>query len=351
MSNAEAEAAQERRRRIVSTWTREELLRWDEQRRARLAERIAWQQFEPAPHRVAEQATGDAQVAVAPDTEPDADTPDTEPDAEPDADVAMVASLVADYNDVAGQVAEYDEVLDALLPLVLLPVSHVRPEAGIRGAHARGHARAEAQRARLDEQARLDELTRARARTEFARVTLAMSRGVSQTLRGQAVLRARVRVEQILRERLAQAGVDTPPRRQRARHEGGSDDEEVVEGRRAPRDKPLNVNQLYVGAARPADCTTEERIHQLCAICRQVKSNPVSYRCGHSHCYTCIRIWLEYSWKCPECVTTMYEKPVRHWPEEAGIALDFPVRADETVVTYSFEGLTFPENPQKHAEA
>jgi hypothetical protein len=36
--------------------------------------------------------------------------------------------------------------------------------------------------------------------------------------------------------------------------------------------------------------------------------------------------------------------PIRHRGEERGIEVDFPARIDGTVVTYSWEGLTFPEN-------
>ena len=75
-----------------------------------------------------------------------------------------------------------------------------------------------------------------------------------------------------------------------------------------------------------------------CAACA-IASNPTQYRsyrlpeivkvetyaffryaCGHSHCYVCIRIWLEKKWTCPECVQVMNAPPFRHYAEEAGIA-------------------------------
>ncbi|KAJ7670793.1 hypothetical protein DFH06DRAFT_1320716 [Mycena polygramma] len=305
-TNGPRTAAQEARRQLVSGWSPEELLRWDEQRRAYAAARPA-----PAP----------ASTSVVPDV----------PDGDEDHEDEMPG-----VNDALPVV--YNEVLDTLLPVIMLPPSHVRAEAGIRGASARAHARQEAERAHLQRQARLQELTRASARTEFARVALARCISVTEIVAAQATLRARERVEEILRTHLRATAALVP-----AEEVLALSDEEWDEGWRAPRAERLKVDELYIGTQRPAEVTTEERVHQMCAVCRQVKSNPVSYRCGHSHCYVCIRMWLEHSWKCPECITVMQESPVRHFPEENGIAFDFPSRANETKVTYSWDGLSFPQ--------
>ncbi|KAJ6447495.1 hypothetical protein C8R47DRAFT_1231407 [Mycena vitilis] len=322
--NLEEERA-ERRRQVRSTWTREELLRWDEQRRNREEE-----------HRLdrEERVTQDEQEEEQrlADEEAMATNADTEPARR--VDWGEIATAVRGGGPLT--VPEYTEVLDLLNTVVPLSVSTVRVEAGVRRGAARAHVRPEAQRARVQQQARFDEMTRARARTEFARVALARSTGVNEIIEAQAMLRARERVEEIL---AAQLGL--PASLVQGEVAAGNDSTET--GLRVPREKALGLDELYVGRARPADLTTEERVHQLCAICRQVKSHPVSYRCGHSHCYVCIRMWLEYSWKCPECVTVMHEAPVRHYPEENGIALDFPSRAGETQVRYSWAGLTFPE--------
>jgi hypothetical protein len=49
------------------------------------------------------------------------------------------------------------------------------------------------------------------------------------------------------------------------------------EGLHNIRDKPLTADELYVGPARPIDLKTpQERAHQACTVCRQVKSHPVS---------------------------------------------------------------------------
>ncbi|KAJ6515176.1 hypothetical protein C8R47DRAFT_1206512 [Mycena vitilis] len=282
--NLEEERA-ERRRQVRSTWTREELLRWDEQRRNREEEhRLDREERVTQDEQEEEQRLADEEAWLP--------TPTPSPPA-------------------------YTEVLDLLNTVVPLSVSTKLS-------------------VRVQQQARFDEMTRARARTEFARVALARSTGVNEIIEAQAMLRARERVEEIL---AAQLGL--PASLVQGEVAAGNDSTET--GLRVPREKALGLDELYVGRARPADLTTEERVHQLCAICRQVKSHPVSYRCGHSHCYVCIRMWLEYSWKCPECVTVMHEAPVRHYPEENGIALDFPSRAGETQVRYSWAGLTFPE--------
>ncbi|KAJ7173282.1 hypothetical protein C8R46DRAFT_1031642 [Mycena filopes] len=66
------------------------------------------------------------------------------------------------------------------------------------------------------------------------------------------------------------------------------------------------------------------------------------YMCGHSHCYVCIRLWLERDFTCPTCKARMYHAPFRHWGEEQALADDYPLWTDRSEVNYSFAGLLFP---------
>ncbi|KAJ7433174.1 hypothetical protein B0H11DRAFT_2259696 [Mycena galericulata] len=114
------------------------------------------------------------------------------------------------------------------------------------------------------------------------------------------------------------------------------------DGARTLRDEPLTLESLLVnGVAPPMRSTARE--HQKCGICLYIKSHPVSYRCGHSHCYRCIRLWLETRWTCPECRTVMNDPPYRNYSEEAGILLDHPDWHDRSRVDYNWDGLRFPK--------
>ncbi|KAJ7615097.1 hypothetical protein DFH06DRAFT_1343952 [Mycena polygramma] len=115
-----------------------------------------------------------------------------------------------------------------------------------------------------------------------------------------------------------------------------------ADGYRELRAQLVTAEDLYYTAHLPPAESTE-RAHQKCGICLQVKSHPVSYNCGHGHCYVCIRLWLRNSWECPTCRTTMLQPPHRNYDNEAAIALDFPNRADLSIVDYSFKGLYFPK--------
>jgi hypothetical protein len=75
------------------------------------------------------------------------------------------------------------------------------------------------------------------------------------------------------------------------------------------------------------------------------------YTCGHSHCFVCIRIWLETRWTCPECVQVMDRAPFRHYAEEAGIAREYPEWHDMSIVGYSFDDLIFPTESEVESEA
>ncbi|KAJ7490191.1 hypothetical protein B0H11DRAFT_2229111 [Mycena galericulata] len=114
-------------------------------------------------------------------------------------------------------------------------------------------------------------------------------------------------------------------------------------GYRAPREEELTRQDLLINGVAPTPLETN-RAHQHCGICLHVKSHPVSYMCGHSHCYCCIRLWLEHRWVCPTCRTVMTRPPHRNYEEEAGLALDFPDRIDESLVNYSWDGLNFPRH-------
>ncbi|KAJ7469919.1 hypothetical protein B0H11DRAFT_2238056 [Mycena galericulata] len=109
----------------------------------------------------------------------------------------------------------------------------------------------------------------------------------------------------------------------------------------ARREEPLTASALYIGNARPPVLATPKP-HHVCGLCRDVKSHPVSYLCGHSHCFVCVRVWLEKHWTCPECAQVMYTAPFRHHGEESSIRFDYPWWMDTSQVTYSFEGVPFP---------
>ncbi|KAJ7120554.1 hypothetical protein C8R43DRAFT_1136728 [Mycena crocata] len=116
----------------------------------------------------------------------------------------------------------------------------------------------------------------------------------------------------------------------------------IQQGTRVVRLAPLTVTALYVDGVLPPVLTTN-RPHQKCRLCSHVKAHPVSYLCGHSHCYSCIRLHLETDWRCPDCDTIMDRPPHRHDGEETGIQLDYPNWGDTSSVLYSFDGLTFPK--------
>ncbi|KAJ7456317.1 hypothetical protein B0H11DRAFT_2244237 [Mycena galericulata] len=99
---------------------------------------------------------------------------------------------------------------------------------------------------------------------------------------------------------------------------------------------------LYVDSARPPPLDAPKE-HHVCSICHDVKSHPVSYQCGHSHCYVCIRLWLEKKkMTCPECSKVMHSAPFRHYGEEHGIEHEYPAWNDQSRVWYDWQGLIFP---------
>ncbi|KAJ7437713.1 hypothetical protein FB451DRAFT_1416695 [Mycena latifolia] len=108
-------------------------------------------------------------------------------------------------------------------------------------------------------------------------------------------------------------------------------------GRRDEHDEDLVHEDLWTSAARlptPPPSITIEEYHE-CSICRSVKSHPVSYECGHSDCYVCIRLWLEKAWTCPHCEKIMERAPTRHRGEEASIRHDYPHTTSSAVFSCS----------------
>ncbi|KAJ7030415.1 hypothetical protein C8F04DRAFT_1263938 [Mycena alexandri] len=121
---------------------------------------------------------------------------------------------------------------------------------------------------------------------------------------------------------------------------------EAMAGVREAQIPPVAPANLWLTAARPPTLVAATgHLHQMCGICYEVKAHPVSYRCGHSHCYVCVRMWLEKSWRCPEplCGERMHEAPFRHEAEEQALAATFPGWCTNTTVSYSWAGLTFPK--------
>ncbi|KAJ7325479.1 hypothetical protein DFH08DRAFT_886696 [Mycena albidolilacea] len=116
-------------------------------------------------------------------------------------------------------------------------------------------------------------------------------------------------------------------------------------GWRKPRVEALVHADLWVAGEGPPE-QLPILDHHECGICRHVKSHPVSYLCGHSHCYVCIRLSLEHEWTCPDCRTPMYHAPFRHWGEEASLASTYPDWNDESIVNYGWDGLIFPKAPE-----
>ncbi|KAJ7480363.1 hypothetical protein B0H11DRAFT_2233492 [Mycena galericulata] len=112
-------------------------------------------------------------------------------------------------------------------------------------------------------------------------------------------------------------------------------------GMRTQRGRSLKRRDLWLTEARPPQ-HPRCKAHHLCELCDNLKSHPVSYLCGHSHCYVCICVSLERSWQCPVCGVPMQNAPFRHVGEEQSIASDYPHLLDASAVDYSWDGLRFP---------
>ncbi|KAJ7075703.1 hypothetical protein B0H15DRAFT_956201 [Mycena belliarum] len=114
-------------------------------------------------------------------------------------------------------------------------------------------------------------------------------------------------------------------------------------GSRTPRETRLTHRDLYLTELSAPDVTTNaDNKAQLCCICYKIMSHPVVSACHHTHCYVCLRLWLEASWDCPTCGETMTSPPKPAHAQRQDIERDFPYRLDRSTVTYSFGGLLFP---------
>ncbi|KAJ7156558.1 hypothetical protein C8R43DRAFT_1125753 [Mycena crocata] len=173
--------------------------------------------------------------------------------------------------------------------------------------------------------------------------------GIRQTGRGlDAALRDELGLEERLRiRRRARIDATRSPTRSIyeapvTRHRRHFPD--TKQGMRLIRDEPLTHADLWVDGAGPR-VQVAEKPHEKCSICCHVKSHPVSYICGHSHCYVCIRLWLERDWKCPDCATTMYQAPFRQYAEEDALEATYS-DWDSSRVEYNWDGLLFPKIPK-----
>ncbi|KAJ6476012.1 hypothetical protein C8R47DRAFT_1220480 [Mycena vitilis] len=115
-----------------------------------------------------------------------------------------------------------------------------------------------------------------------------------------------------------------------------------LKGKRDARAKPLQVEDLYVGHARPP--VRAAVVGHVCCICGGVKSHPVRNKCGHSYCYVCIRLRLEREWTCPaaRCSRLIRKAPVKDVGELESIQADYAASPDESAVLYTWDGLRFP---------
>ncbi|KAJ7021076.1 hypothetical protein C8F04DRAFT_1274145 [Mycena alexandri] len=110
-------------------------------------------------------------------------------------------------------------------------------------------------------------------------------------------------------------------------------------GVRVPRTKDLKDKDLYLTDKRPPDFTPHK--HHECSVCQNPKSHPVTNNCRHSHCYVCMRKWLEMSWQCPSCRDFVVTPPILNFDAKNSIAFNHPQWVDESTVSYSWDGLVF----------
>ncbi|KAJ7770052.1 hypothetical protein B0H16DRAFT_1715678 [Mycena metata] len=155
-----------------------------------------------------------------------------------------------------------------------------------------------------------------------------------------------------VRARLADSGRrarHSPPPRTRLKVQLKPAIDRTRPGHREQRLTALIREDLYFEGRLPVHQSTSRR-SQRCSLCLSAKSHPVSYLCGHSHCYACIRLHLERSWECPTagCSTVMQRAPHRHYPDEEALAEDFPLWVTQTAVFYTWDGLTFPKLPSTY---
>ncbi|KAJ7093757.1 hypothetical protein C8R44DRAFT_890661 [Mycena epipterygia] len=127
----------------------------------------------------------------------------------------------------------------------------------------------------------------------------------------------------------------------------GSKNSSVGGGSRAIRERNLAAEDLWVNQVGPKEDILPSKAHHKCSVCHLVKSHPVSYVCGHSHCYMCVRLHLESDWGCPKCARVMYQAPFRQYAEEDALVAEYPERRDGSIVEYKWDGLVFPKRPEQ----
>ncbi|KAJ7604874.1 hypothetical protein DFH06DRAFT_1349007 [Mycena polygramma] len=149
------------------------------------------------------------------------------------------------------------------------------------------------------------------------RMRLPLSAG-AQSAREAAQRRARLRLLNAMQTQQPESSARTRPRHR-----------SHTNGYCVPRFLPLTEAELYLTDARPPVKTTE-RSHHECSICKHVKSHPV------------IRRALENSWECALCKAPITAPPARNWDAEQAIAFDIPDFVDQSLVSYSWDGLIFP---------
>ncbi|KAJ7175544.1 hypothetical protein C8R46DRAFT_1214015 [Mycena filopes] len=116
----------------------------------------------------------------------------------------------------------------------------------------------------------------------------------------------------------------------------------AVGGSRADRDAALTEAELWLDDRRPPSLDNPQA-HHVCAVCKSLKSHPVTIGCGHSYCYVCLRLWIEKSWSCPHCNAFITKEPFRHWSEEESIRASHPEWDDQSGVPFTWDGLVFPK--------
>ncbi|KAJ7429266.1 hypothetical protein B0H11DRAFT_2266321 [Mycena galericulata] len=119
---------------------------------------------------------------------------------------------------------------------------------------------------------------------------------------------------------------------------------ELTPPRPQKRPKSLTVGDLYRDEIRPPPLNAPKP-HHVCGLCHRVKSHPVSYECGHSHCFVCVRLWFVKKQSCPECSRFVFSAPYRHYGEERSLETDYPDWRDNSRVSYSWQGVVFPRRP------
>ncbi|KAJ7109678.1 hypothetical protein C8R43DRAFT_1139628 [Mycena crocata] len=113
-------------------------------------------------------------------------------------------------------------------------------------------------------------------------------------------------------------------------------------GSRQSRRRALEPEDLYVVSGDGSPPPIAQHPDHECCICRQLKSHPMSYTCGHGFCYVCIRMALETRFECPVCRHIICQEPFRVFAEDSFLLAMYG-EWDKSEVDYSFEGLSFPK--------